>query len=77
MEEYILPKRYNPDNKPVFTWEELDIGQAFMNGHCKGFCIKISPTMYFSFDDNRLSRLTPELLATPSRIYFKCDYEVW
>ena len=75
--EHVLPKWHNPDNIPVFTWEELDIGQAFMNGYLKEFCIKISPTMYFNFTDNRLSRLTPELLAQPSRIYFKCDYEVW
>ena len=77
MNEHVLPKKHNLSNKPIFTFEELDIGQAFMNGYSKDLCIKVSGRMYFNFTDNHLCRLTPELLKIPSRIYFKCDYEVW
>lgn len=77
MSEHVLPDKYNPSKAPLFLFEELDIGQAFMNGYTKDLCIKVSRTMYFNFTDNALCRLTRELLSSPSRIYFKCDYEVW
>lgn len=70
-------KIFNPDNKPLYAYTELDIGQAFMNGYTHDYCIKLSRTMYFNFDDNKLCRLTPEMLKFYNRMYFKCDYEVW
>lgn len=68
---------YNPDNKPLYDFTELDIGQAFMHGYSQEFCIKVSRTMYFNFDFNKLTRLTPEMMNNHNKIYFKCDYEVW
>lgn len=68
---------FNPDNRPLYDFTELDIGQAFMNGYTQNFCIKVSRTMYFNFDDNSLCRLTPDMMKLYNRMYFKCDYEVW
>lgn len=68
---------FNPDNKPLYDFTDLDIGQAFMNGYTQDFCIKVSRTMYFNFDDNALYRLTPEMLNNHNKIYFKCTYEVY
>ena len=77
MFEHVLPNRLNPDNRPLFTFEELDIGQAFMHGYSKHFNIKISRYMYFDLIDNHIGVITKELRTIKSRIYFKCDYEVW
>ena len=68
---------FNPQNRPLYDFTELDIGQAFMNGYTQKFGIKVSRTMYFNFDDNELCRLTPDMMKIYNKIYFKCDYEVW
>ena len=77
MTEHVLPDNLNPNNKPLFTFEDLDIGQAFLHGYSKKFGIKISRYMYFNFDDNHIGVITKELRTNTSRIYFKADYEVW
>lgn len=77
MNEYVLPDRLNLGHKPLYTFEELDIGQAFMNGYNKDDCIKLSRWTYFNLTDNHLGVMTKELRETPSRIFFKCDMEVW
>ena len=72
-----MQKIFNPDNKPLYDFTDLYIGQAFMNGYTHDYCIKVSRTMYFNFDDDALCRLTPEMLNNHNKIYFKCMYEVY
>ena len=39
MSEHVLPDRLNLDHKPLYTFEELGIGQVFMNGYNKDDCV--------------------------------------
>lgn len=77
MSEHVLPDRLNLDHKPLFTFEELDIGQTFRNGYSKDDCVKTSRWTYFNLTDNHLGVITKDLREIQSRIYFKCNMEVW
>lgn len=75
--EHVLPERLNLDHKPLYTFEELDIGQVFMNGYSQDDWIKTSRYTYFNLTQNHIGIITKELREFPSRIFFKCDMEVW
>lgn len=64
------------ENKCLYSFLELDIGQVYEHIYLKDFRIKLSRTMYFNLSDNCLGRMTPELLHSPSKTYIKCTFNV-
>lgn len=63
--------------KTLLCWSELHIGDFFLDVGFKrhNYCLKLSKSMYFDLEDNRIHRR----LKVPNEMprYFICDYEVW
>lgn len=64
----------------LFSYDELDIGQFFLelvDGKPYHYGLKISQRRFFDLDHNCLCWLYDTHKDPDEKCFIKCDYEVW
>lgn len=63
--------------QPCLTWNELEIGDFYLDANYNKhhYCIKVGDNIFFDLDNNCMYRHVRTQYELPG--YFKCDYEVW